>query len=186
MNRTDFIKKQIYGIILDIGHESGSLHELIFNKNVYGLDLYVKKYKKNSVKGDAQYMPFKNKSFDSLIAGEVIEHLIEPNKFLKECKRVLKNNGLIIISTPNKKSLINRIFKSSFHKWHVSLFDVDSIKEIISNYFIIEKIFCSYYDSVSSWGSKHKRLYKFRKFIHYFLPKNFQENIIILGRNIEK
>lgn len=50
--------------------------------------------------GDVYDMPYKDNSFQTLTAGEILEHLEHPNKFLKECKRVLKKNGRIIITTP--------------------------------------------------------------------------------------
>jgi len=112
----------------------------------------------------------------------LIEHLPNPENFLKESKRVLKRNGIIVISTPNKKSWINRILKSSFHKGHVSLFDIDEIKKIMKKYFKIEKFFCLPYDSVSSWGSRYKKMFWLRKFIHNFIPQGLQEDIIILAR----
>lgn len=183
MNRTDFIRKNMKGRVLDVGCEQGTLHNLIKNEDIYGLDISPKKFRNRVVKADAQSIPFKENSFDTLIAGELIEHLSNPEDFLKESKRVLKPNGKIIISTPNKKSWVNRIFKSYFHRWHVSLFDVNSLKEFASKYFAIEKFFCLPYDEVSSWGSRHKEFYRLRKFIHHLLPKSLQENIIILGRN---
>jgi len=132
MDRTEFIKKKMLGKTLDVGCEAGELHDLIKNKDVYGLDFKVKNLGKNGVIGNAQSMPFKGESFDTVIAGELIEHLLNPENFLKESKRVLKKNDIIVISTPNKKSWINRILKSSFHKGHVSLFDIDETRKFAS------------------------------------------------------
>jgi 2-polyprenyl-3-methyl-5-hydroxy-6-metoxy-1,4-benzoquinol methylase len=182
MNRSEFIKEQMFGKVLDIGCEYGSLHEIILNENVYGLDLKIKKHRKKVMKGDAQILPFKKNSFDTIIAGELIEHLPNPKKFLKESHRILKTGGIIILSTPNKKSLINRILKSSFVTSHISLFDIPSIKKAMNEYFKIEKTFCLPYDDVSSWGSKHKKMYWLRKLIHPLLPFNLQENVILLAR----
>lgn len=39
--------------------------------------------------------------FDTVIAGEVIEHLEQPVLFLRNCRRVLKCGGRLILSTPN-------------------------------------------------------------------------------------
>ena len=183
MDRVEFIKQHIFGKVLDLGCEDGTLHELIYGENIYGLDIRVKKHREKVQQGDAQNIPFKDDSFDSIIAGELIEHLPDPDKFLRECRRILRSNGIVIISTPNKKSWVNRILKSSFHHGHVSLFDLSGIKRTVSKYFEIEDFFCLPYDSVSSWGSKHKRLYWLRKLVHYFIPQSLQEDIIILGRS---
>jgi 2-polyprenyl-3-methyl-5-hydroxy-6-metoxy-1,4-benzoquinol methylase len=182
MNRTDFIKNNMFGKILDVGCEGGTLHKLIEREEVYGMDIKIKKYKKRIVQGNAQNIPFKHNSFHTIIAGELIEHLIDPKKFLEECYRILKKKGIIILSTPNKKSWLNRLLKSSYHPAHVSLLDSKLLRQLVNDYFFIEKLFYLPYDSISSWGSKHKRFYWFRKLIHYFIPKNLQENIILLGR----
>ncbi len=53
------------------------------------------------MQGDVNYLPIKECSFDIAIATAIIEHLPDPKKFLKETKRVLKNNGLIILTSPD-------------------------------------------------------------------------------------
>lgn len=181
-NRTDFIKEEMFGKVLDIGCEEGELHSLINNKNVYGLDLNPKRQKERVTKGNAENLPYKDSVFDTLISGELIEHLENPDNFLKESKRVLKNNGIIIITTPNKNSWINLFFRSSHIKSHHNLFDMHSLKKVVENYFIIEKVFCLPYDRVSSFGSKHKWSFVFRKIIHKFIPQFLQEEIIVKGR----
>lgn len=45
--------------------------------------------------------------FDYIYAGEVIEHSWMPGKIILECARILKNDGCIIIDTPNAFSFIN-------------------------------------------------------------------------------
>ena len=46
--------------------------------------------------------PYKDGSFDVVIFGEIIEHLLnDPCKVLREIKRFLKPNGSLILTTPN-------------------------------------------------------------------------------------
>ena len=52
---------------------------------------------------------FENESFDLIILGEVIEHLYDPDRVLQECSRILKPNGVLLITTPNLLSWYNRI-----------------------------------------------------------------------------
>jgi len=40
------------------------------------------------VKGDDHFLPFKDESFDSVFAGEIIERLHNPTTFLREIERV--------------------------------------------------------------------------------------------------
>jgi ubiquinone/menaquinone biosynthesis C-methylase UbiE len=51
--------------------------------------------------GTAESIPFPSSYFDTVIAIEVFEHLEEPRVFLDESFRVLENNGVLIIQTPN-------------------------------------------------------------------------------------
>jgi len=50
---------------------------------------------------DAAKLPLKDDIFDIVVSFETIEHLDGQEKFLSEIKRVLKPNGLLVISTPN-------------------------------------------------------------------------------------
>lgn len=55
--------------------------------------------------GDAIKLPFKDNTFDKVSCSETIEHIPNWKKAAKEMKRVLKKDGLLVITTPNKKSL---------------------------------------------------------------------------------
>lgn len=63
---------------------------------------------------DAQKLPFKDKSFDYIIASHLVEHLENPALFFKECMRVA-DRGYIECPT----DLIERMFSYSFHLWYV-------------------------------------------------------------------
>jgi SAM-dependent methyltransferase len=55
-------------------------------------------------------LPWEEGAFDIIILGEVLEHIAShPGKILRECFRVLKPGGILIITTPNFASLENRI-----------------------------------------------------------------------------
>lgn len=46
--------------------------------------------------------------FDVIFAGEVMEHLYDDRKFIRECRNILKPGGILIITVPNLVSLLNR------------------------------------------------------------------------------
>jgi 2-polyprenyl-3-methyl-5-hydroxy-6-metoxy-1,4-benzoquinol methylase len=50
---------------------------------------------------DNERIPFQDGTFDFVIAGELIEHIKRPFEFIEECVRVLKQGGILILSTPN-------------------------------------------------------------------------------------
>ncbi len=73
--------------------------------------------------GDVIDTPYSNKLFDVSVAGEVIEHLTEPLKLIKEMVRITKKR--IIISTPHLE------FEDPEH---VCEFDEKDLKELLSPY----------------------------------------------------
>ncbi len=48
-------------------------------------------------------------SFDAIFAGEVMEHLFDDGKFLKECFTRLKPGGLLVVTVPNLFFSANRL-----------------------------------------------------------------------------
>lgn len=55
----------------------------------------------NFVTGDMHKMPFKDNSFDKTVASEVLEHVENDEQVLKEIYRILKPNGILVISVPS-------------------------------------------------------------------------------------
>lgn len=53
------------------------------------------------VVGDLEKMPFKEKTFDFINSGGVLEHFADPRIGLREYFRITKPNGVVIISVPN-------------------------------------------------------------------------------------
>lgn len=54
-------------------------------------------------------IPYDANEFDAVYAGEVIEHVYNPDYLLEECRRVLKPGALLVISTPNLQAWYNRV-----------------------------------------------------------------------------
>ena len=53
---------------------------------------------------DPNYLlPFEDKFFDVIVSFQVIEHIPEVQRYLFELKRVLKDGGVLFITTPNRK-----------------------------------------------------------------------------------
>ena len=49
-------------------------------------------------------------TFDAVTASHFIEHVYDPVELLRECKRILKPEGLLVLITPNARSLGHRIY----------------------------------------------------------------------------
>lgn len=58
---------------------------------------------------DAGALPVRSGSFEGLFAGEILEHLVDPEAGLREWNRALKPGGVLIVTTPNRGRRINRL-----------------------------------------------------------------------------
>ena len=58
---------------------------------------------------DSLILPFEDSLFDLIICTEMFEHLLWPQRLLKEARRILRENGVILVSVPNITSLTYRI-----------------------------------------------------------------------------
>jgi ubiquinone/menaquinone biosynthesis C-methylase UbiE len=67
--------------------------------------------------GDCTQIPAADASFDLVVSFETIEHLAEQERMLVELRRVLRPDGLLVISSPNKLVYSDaRGVKNPFHK----------------------------------------------------------------------
>lgn len=53
--------------------------------------------------------PWDDESFDGVYAGELIEHIFDPVEFLKQCYRVMKPEGSLVLTTPNLATIQDRL-----------------------------------------------------------------------------
>ncbi len=154
INRYVFASKYIKNkIVLDVASGTGyGSYYLLKNgaEKVIGLDISsdainyakntFKEQKLNFIQGNSINLPFHNKSFDVITSFETIEHIKEYDKFLNECWRVLRNGGLFICSTPNKK-ISSPHNKLPLNPFHVKEFFPEEFYEIINKYFIDTRLY---------------------------------------------
>lgn len=57
----------------------------------------------------SEALPFPAGSIDVAIMSEVLEHLVDPDHALDELRRVLKPDGLLVVTTPNLAAWFNRL-----------------------------------------------------------------------------
>jgi 2-polyprenyl-3-methyl-5-hydroxy-6-metoxy-1,4-benzoquinol methylase len=119
LQRYEYAVEDVKGDILDVGCGLGYGSEILHraHKSIVSFDISLKalSYAKKIYSGpkylraDAQSFPFANETFDSAVALEIIEHLDNGLLLLQEIHRVLKDQGLLIVSTPNTSHLRNRL-----------------------------------------------------------------------------
>ena len=159
--------------ILDIGSGNGR-NSNYNKHVIFCIDISNEQLKMNcsminfSIHGNMISIPFKNNSFDSILSIASFHHLktIEQrHSSLKEMKRVLTKNGKILLSvwSINQPKKTKRIFTNhgdNIVNWNTNrkdssghfiiipryyyIFKLDEIKELLQNYFIIDKY---YWDS---------------------------------------
>lgn len=107
--------------ILDIGCGDGNFSILLKRacqaKEVYGVEISQKGVDCARANGvnvtqldiDDEDFPFDSDFFDAIFAGEILEHLFDPDHCLTEIHRVLARKGLCVITTPNLASIHNRL-----------------------------------------------------------------------------
>lgn len=142
------------GKILDFGCGGGSFMNKMqkIGFDVYGVEFdsqLVEKLKDKfgpkKIKKSEDILDFEEKSFDVVILNNVIEHLVDPVGILKSLKTLLKDDGKLIVLTPNINSLGHLIFG---RKWrglevprHRFIFSPQAMKTmLINNGFCITKI----------------------------------------------
>ncbi len=142
--------------VLDIGCNSGEIGLMLQQLNdctVYGIDisetLVEKATRKGviAVVGRAQDIPFKKDTFDCVFLGEMIEHTHYPDIVLKEIRRVLRDNGLLVGTTVDEEYMIkekfvmdSHLYKERHWKWdderlHARSYNPSSLAKLLSKYF---------------------------------------------------
>lgn len=93
--------------------------------------------------GDISKIDFPENSFDVITCFETIEHVEDHKVSLKELKRVLRLNGVLLISSPNRKvvSPSRSRTDSPANQFHIKEFDTREFISILSNYFVVEKVY---------------------------------------------
>ncbi len=69
-------------------------------------------------------LPFKDKSIDCILMSSLLHMVPEPNRLLNECKRVLRNNGYVVLTVPNYYQFIPGFLNTYPGKGFVRLFDL--------------------------------------------------------------
>lgn len=121
----DFIEGKV---VLDIASGEGYGSNILAQKalEVFGVDIDIecvkdanKKYIKNNLKyivGSADNIPIESNSIDVVVSFETIEHHDMHDEMFMEIKRVLKHDGILIMSSPDKFYYSDKPrFKNKFH-----------------------------------------------------------------------
>lgn len=122
----DLMKRGAIGAVgVDI-----SLEALNYAQYRFGEDSRV-----SFVCADGTRLPCVDSVFDVVVSFETIEHIRHHGRFLSECRRVLKNDGLFICSTPNRRVFSPNIDKP-LNQFHLKEFWPEEFHRLLSRYFV--------------------------------------------------
>jgi SAM-dependent methyltransferase len=110
---------------------------------------------------DGEKLPFGDGKFDIVVSSQVIEHVLNYEKYLTEILRVLKRTGILIIGTPNKQTFNPNGKPMPFH-----------FKEFFADEFV--QVMQRFFKKVEICGQYNLKLTS---------KKNARESLIRFGNN---
>lgn len=164
-----YSKIKINDKVLEVGCEAGNLiMSLPKAKKKVGLDISkeaLNKIRKESRKrgisittihGDLMNkLPFKKGDFSVIVCSETLEHIINPDRALKNICEICDKNTRVIVTVPNEKpklfikkilsklGIIEWLFPSietGRSEWHLQIFSKKKILRLFKKYFKVQKI----------------------------------------------
>jgi SAM-dependent methyltransferase len=191
---TQLLKKYTVGfpMLLEIGASFGTFaRDCSKFAECYALDNHFDSIKignfKPSICGDAQKLPFKNESFDLVVALDVLEHVEDDQACLKEGMRVLRPGGKILFMVPAYPVLWSDLDEISYHyrrytpgmlkKLFFSIPDIEIVKFSHFNFFlffpillirVVQRIIKKIHKGISTESMSIPP-----KFVNYILTKMF-------------
>lgn len=134
----------------------------------------------NTVQANVENMDLK-KTYDVIIAWEIVEHLQNIGQFLKSCKRHMNNESILIITTPNPfyylhQYQILRFWKPIIHKEHTCYFDPQTLSYIAQlNWLKINEVY---------FTKLYKKWHRIVSFFTYF--RTFWSQWFLITLQLEK
>jgi 2-polyprenyl-3-methyl-5-hydroxy-6-metoxy-1,4-benzoquinol methylase len=138
-------RKREKGRYLDVGCAMGHYVRIFQDMkwDATGIDVsqYSTQYAKdvwkvNVITGDVIKAGFPAKYYDIITMLDVIEHLLNPREVLVELERILKENGILVISTPNIGSFVAKIRKENWWGYkdegHLHFFSLTSLQKMLA------------------------------------------------------
>ena len=83
--------------------------------------------------GDVARLPQPGGSFDAAVSFEVIEHLERPEALVEEATRLLKEDGVFVVSTPDKQTYSNE--RNSVNRHHSNEMYPLEFRELLERHF---------------------------------------------------
>lgn len=168
--------------LLEIGYSTDGLIDNLeeySNVNKYATDLFEK-----TMDIDVNFQvcdlnrnfpKFNTVEFDIVFAGEVIEHLYNDKKFLKQVYKSLKPGGVFVITTPNLFFFVNRftfIFGKmpyfAYEDYHYHFYSIPVLSKLVEEAgFFVEGITSTH---ILFSSRRYRKIGKFFEYLAELLP----------------
>ncbi|TAG02771.1 MAG: class I SAM-dependent methyltransferase [Betaproteobacteria bacterium] len=145
-------RDQVAGkVVLDIGSGEGYGSHLLSGaaQSVVGVDLSTEavnhatgKYASSNLRyvtASCTQIPLPSQSFDVIVSFEMIEHIHEQAEFIAEVNRLLKPDGLFIVSSPNRPEYSEKTGYNN--EFHVKELDRAELKALLDPHWPAQKWF---------------------------------------------
>lgn len=160
-----FLQKKLW---LDVGAGEGSYVEKVHAEKKIGVEVsdsgrQIMKRKNLIVMTNNEYLKVKNLNADVISFWHVLEHVVNPQAYIRAAQENLSQSGKIIIAVPNIDSLEFFVFgKFWFHlapQYHIWFFSPKSLKKMLAKTNLkIEK--------VDYWAIEHQLTGMLQSFIN--------------------
>jgi 2-polyprenyl-3-methyl-5-hydroxy-6-metoxy-1,4-benzoquinol methylase len=127
------------------------------------------------------------RKFDAVVAGEVIEHLSNPGRFLECAKLHLKENGKIVISTPYVFSLVHVLYalrhypRTCQNRQHSLWLCPSTLAELAARAGLrIERAWLIYEYDPGERSLPYRLYWTFLKTVGFLVPERLRRNTLVL------
>lgn len=193
--------------ILEIGCGIGHFSNYCYNskRSIVSSDISKSNMKKakekfpvlSFVQADAEKLPLKNNSFDVVVSRDLIEHLFDQDSHFKEVKRILKEDGVYIIKTPNKIydllvnipyfMIVKKLKYKRLRETHPSTKTLGGLKKILEKYNFCVDIYSlgqlSQIQRAKIQNAKFGKISKYvEMFVFKYLPLCLQPSFLCIAK----
>jgi 2-polyprenyl-3-methyl-5-hydroxy-6-metoxy-1,4-benzoquinol methylase len=178
LNKIIALTQEKKPVILDVGCGWGNFLQVMKNSHLpyLGVDLsptavkICQEKKLNCQEADLiNLSKTKSQQYSAITLFQVIEHIKNPLEYLKATKKLLKKNGILLITTPNNRSPLRHLFGS---RW--------SVYNTPSHYFFYSKKSLERLLKAAGFSSFRVKIDHFRFFsLSYILQRIFKKKLSI-------